>query len=238
MRRAKTATAVEELEAIVDFAGDLPAREIEIIKPFSIQGEKGERLAWGSRYVVSGKFAALLIACGQAFDVRTGERRATPKAETPEPPRRSGRTVRVRVLNGFSFEIDGGRIVGPGEEFDAPIEQLRTFGQRVERLDLDRRPERKIAVTGEPHPVRITAGGPGCGIWSVALDRHVEHNEEITVPDSEAGILIAIGRAVSLIPEKPSAAALEFAEIIAGDDEEKRDRVATLAHRILKGRNS
>jgi len=86
--------------------------------------------------------------------------------------------------------------------------------------------------------VRITAGGPGCGIWSVALDRHVDHGEEVVLPNSEAEILITMLRAVSLIPSKPSAEALEFAELIAGDDEEKRDRVATLAHRILKGRNS
>jgi hypothetical protein len=248
MRRAKEiAASVEQHEPIVEFTGDRPWREVEIIKPFNLQGDNGERLEWGNRYRVRAELADLLVVNGQAVDVATGlrldKRRGgvnepmVPPQQTSSKDRRSGKTIRVRVLPPSSIEIENGKILNPGEEYDCPIEQLSMMGLRVERVDKanDPRPERRVVPMGEAHPVRITAGGPGCAIWSVALDRQVEHEEAVILPESEASILIAMGRAVSLRPEVPSPAAIEMGELLAGGDAEKAGKIATLATRILKG---
>lgn len=228
------------------YADQRPAREVEIIKPFVAQGDNGEQLHWGNRYRVSADLAAILVHSGRAIDVSTGERydalpgfvNAPDVKATPAPVVGpvSNKTVRVRVLHPFSIQMEDGKVIGPGEEHQVSVDLLRTLGRRVALIDAVERQERKVMPEGDPHPVRINAGGPGCGIWSVGLDRHVDHGEEVVVPDGEAQILIAMGRAVSLIPEVPSPAAIEMGELIAGDDQEKAGRVATLVTKILKGR--
>ena len=244
MRREKQTAAVEEPEPIIEFAGDLPAREIEIIKPFTVQGDNGELLEWGKRYRVGHELAADLVRSGRAFDIATGERYDTRPGGVNEPKVRpvqqrtgspyTGKPVRIRVRPGFSIQLEDDRVLVPGEECFVGSHMLAILGTRVELLDVKQFPEHRIRVDGEPHPVRINAGGHGLGIWSVALDRHVEHGEEVVLPDSEASILIAMGRAVSLRPHVPSPAAIELGELIAGDDQEKAAKVATLATRILR----
>ncbi len=245
MRRKKQTSAVEQPEPIIQFAGELPAREIEIVKPFTVQGDNGERLEWGNRYRVGHELAAELVRSGRAIDVATGERYDTRRGGVNEPKVRSvqprpaftvvGRPVRIRVRPGFSIQLEDDRVLVAGEECFVGSDMLPTLGARVEQLDVKKLPQRRIQVDGEAHPVRINAGGHGLGIWSVALDRHVEHAEEVVLPDSEASILIAMGRAVSLRPDVPSPAAIELGELIAGDDQEKAGKVATLATRILRG---
>ncbi len=212
-----------------------PPREIEILRPFNIQGEKGETLTAGNRYVLPYQLAISIVESGRAIDVQTGKRvdRRTAPAPAPRPTWTHSRPVRIKGPGGIRLD---GRILNAGEEHQYPVELLPD--DRVELLDVKPRPRPKREFKGEPHLVRIVVASPtpGAGVRSVFLDRHVDHGEMVTLPDEEAQALIASGSAVSLRPEMPDPDVDEFVELFAGSNEKKKASAKRLAQRLIRQR--
>lgn len=90
-----------------------------------------------------------------------------------------------------------------------------------------------------PHPIRV--GGPCLQapglVYSASLRRDLAIGEEVVVEDAEALSLISFRRATSTKPEQSDPVAEELANLIGGDDPEKRAQAAKLT-RLLGRRGA